>query len=252
VKEILWKLLLAGGAGGAVGWVYAEIAGHRIDLAPLWAIGASVVLGAGAALIGLMLANPDRTDVLRAVAFAFACGVFWRPVYEAGAAYIARLPEVKSETKAADAAKKLDETLAGLSALPPGSPGAPAEVALAGRATAGLVAAAGKVKDADLRAEYEKRAAAAVEAIARVDAPAEQKAAVLSEVGRQAAESGQTDVALEAVRGLDAAVATASSTKLQALRERTLTELQGSADAKNDLRLRRAVDESRKRPVGPS
>jgi hypothetical protein len=252
VIAFLWNMLLAGATGGFVGWVYAEVAGHRMDLAPPWAIAASIVLGAGATLIGVMLANPDRTDLLRAVAFAFACGVFWRPVYEAGAAYIARLPEVKREAKAADAAKHLDETLAGLSALPPDSPGAPTRVALAGRATAGLLAAAGKLKDADLRAEYEKRAAVAVEAIARVEVPAEQKAAALSEVGRQAAESGQTDVAVEAMRGLDAAVVTLPSPKLQALRDRTLTELQGSADAKNDLRLRRAVDESRKRPVGPT
>jgi hypothetical protein len=197
MDKYLVRVLLAGGVGGAVGWIYGETLGQGLGLSPLWAIPASIVLGSGAVLIGLLLANNDRTDLTRAVAFAFACGVFWQPLYEAGKAYVERLPEIKKEAKAAEAAEVLDTELVGLAAGPVAGPKAVVEV---GQATTALIAAASRVNDPELRADYERRVSRAVETIAHAQVPAEQKVEVLADVSRLAAEKGQTTVAVDAVR----------------------------------------------------
>ena len=237
----------AGGAGGLVGWVYSATVGQPLAL-PVWgAIVASGVLGAGASLIGIMLANTDRKDVTRAVVFAFTCGVFWRPVYEAGGAYVRRLPEVKKEQTTMAAAQRLDETLSALGAISSESPELDARVRLTGEATTTLLKAAGSLADVHLRTRYQERAVAAVDAVARSAAPAETKAKVLTDVALVAAAEAHPEVAVAATAKIDEATRTAADPRLHLWGEKTRADLKDIAVANGDERLQRELGR-----MGPS
>ncbi len=106
-----WQVLLTGGGGGLLGWVYAQTVGQPVALVWWQAIPAGVLLGAGASFAGVyLLANTDVRDAKRCLALAMICGFAWKPVYEAGTALVREttarqdlVQEVRQLSQASDA-----------------------------------------------------------------------------------------------------------------------------------------------------
>ncbi|HEY0160039.1 MAG TPA: hypothetical protein VGF28_22320 [Thermoanaerobaculia bacterium] len=90
MKEF-YGILGAGAFGGALSWLWSITLGAPLKLEPAVAAIASVILGAGASVIGVyLIANTDRKDIGRALAFAILCGFSWQIVYEAGSSTLER------------------------------------------------------------------------------------------------------------------------------------------------------------------
>jgi hypothetical protein len=86
-----YGILGAGAFGGALSWLWSITLGAPLKLQPTVAAIASIILGAGASVIGVyLIANTDRKDIGRALAFAILCGFSWQIVYEAGSSTLDR------------------------------------------------------------------------------------------------------------------------------------------------------------------
>ena len=114
IDAVDWRevsaLIIAGGIGGFLAWVSAGFIGSSMPFGPILAIPGSIVLGMGAAIIGVyLIAHSDTRLFMRCLAFAMMCGFCWKPIYDAGSAAIAQ-----SIGKAR--AAEQTEALAGLSA----------------------------------------------------------------------------------------------------------------------------------------
>ena len=66
----------------------------------------------------VVLANTDRSDFARTVFFAALCGFAWKPVCEAGRAFIQQAVQAKQEMAATELGDKVVE-LAGSLSNPP-------------------------------------------------------------------------------------------------------------------------------------
>src|SRR5206468_7428639 len=93
-KQPWWRAAAIAGAAGALGgfgsWLFANVLhtdpSAKGGLAALSMTG----LGALAGIIGVVLVNSDRSNMLHYFALAVACGFFWRPVIEAGGRLISQ------------------------------------------------------------------------------------------------------------------------------------------------------------------
>lgn len=95
-------VLLVGGAGGALSWLFTLAAGLPRVVTPWWAAAAiGIPLGAGAAFVGVYLANSSPAPPARCLAFALLCGFSWRPVLEAGSAVVAQKAQMQQARLAA-------------------------------------------------------------------------------------------------------------------------------------------------------
>ena len=192
-------IAIAGGAGGLVSIVVDYLA-HRVNT-PFVDFPLTTMVGMGAAVIAIyFLTNTDRKDWMRCLAFAFVCGIGWKPVYEASGVYLktrlAENPAVAHAEKAQDVAASLSdksspaEVSAGLSSL-----------------TNSVVQAHDALPDVPTPAaqdKVEQSTAQAVSAIQRV-ALAEPAAASnsLAAVGTSAVERGDTANARVALHALE-------------------------------------------------
>src|SRR5258708_6716712 len=89
--KIFLGILGAGAFGGALSWVYSITLGLPLHLQGVYAVLASILLGAGAALFGVyLLANTDLRNVAHALVFAVLCGFAWQIVYEAASSMLSR------------------------------------------------------------------------------------------------------------------------------------------------------------------
>jgi hypothetical protein len=80
---------------------------------------ACIVLGAGAAVIGIyVVAKTDRRDLPHALGFAILCGFSWQLVYEAGLSTLDRRDARKEVAQRASSAGKAESTLASATAAP--------------------------------------------------------------------------------------------------------------------------------------
>lgn len=94
-------LVCIGGAlGGFFSWVYSIYLGQPLPL-PWWgAVPTSLALGALASWVGVfVIANTDRSDINRLFGLAVLFGLSWKPVLEAGKAYITQLPQTSADHK---------------------------------------------------------------------------------------------------------------------------------------------------------
>ena len=98
----------AGSAGGFCGVLASKVLDQPFPGGALWAWAAAPFLGALAGFVGvIMLANSDRRDLARCVAFAAVCGFAWKPVLDAVTALVAVKnagESARTETKLAGAA----------------------------------------------------------------------------------------------------------------------------------------------------
>jgi len=88
IKEVV-QILIFGGIGGFLSWVYTVTMGKPIALIWYYAIPASIFLGTGAAFVGVyVIAHSDTRAVMRCLGFALLCGFSWKPIYDAGSALV--------------------------------------------------------------------------------------------------------------------------------------------------------------------
>src|SRR5689334_7730374 len=91
IRQALW-IAGAGAIGGVLSWLSTVASsGHLGNLTTMSAVLACILLGAGAAFIGVyVIANTDRRDFIHCFAFAVLCGFAWRVVYEGGEAMLSK------------------------------------------------------------------------------------------------------------------------------------------------------------------
>src|SRR6266568_9399581 len=128
-KSLKWNLskmdwqeiryvLIAGAIGGFASWVYGRVLGQPVPGGG-WAIPVAIFLGAFAAGIGVyVLTNTDTSAVARTVFFAMLCGFVWKPVCDAGQAWIERTIEQKQDAAAEDAGNRVEELADNLAKTP--------------------------------------------------------------------------------------------------------------------------------------
>lgn len=166
-------VLGVGAVGGALSWVFAITIGVRPVLNQVWlAVPATMLLGAGAAYIGVyLLASSDTAQVHRCLAFALVCGVAWKPVWDAGTALVDQTTRqhrlyaeaTRLEVRSREVTRALAETSAAAT---------PQIVAEAGKVSLQLteVASATETSNPELAARLRLQAAATVTAAAEAEA----------------------------------------------------------------------------------
>lgn len=201
MKSFWFRLGLVGAAGGLVSWLYSVTIGTPMRVAPPLAVAACVVFGVTATFFGVFLANTAQQPLSRALLFGLICGFCWRPVLEAGEAYVKRLPQAKLEARAETDSRALTGAVAGMTRTDPAARVRAAEHVLT--AAEILVGTAGQLKDVDARKRYEQQVLLAQEAIraSRVP-PSEVTARVTSDLATTAARGGFNEVAVGALAEL--------------------------------------------------
>lgn len=104
----------AGAFGGLLSWVWTITLGVELERLPrALAVLACILLGAGAAVIGIyVIAKTDRRDLPHALGFAILCGFSWQLVYEAGLSTLNRRDARKQVEQRASSAATAETTLA--------------------------------------------------------------------------------------------------------------------------------------------
>jgi hypothetical protein len=203
VKMIVW-IVGVGAAGGFIGWLLQEATGgHLLPWPAYAAIPAALLLGAGAAGIGVyVLANTDLQQVGRAVFFALLCGVFFKPVWQAGSDFIGG---AFAQSKATSTAGELNSSARDLHKAVTSAPEQQVQSAVqqTGQKTTDLIQQTADVKDAELKSKLEKKSAEAVETIAAA-APKAPDASVdsLERIGQVAKKTNQNAITVNVLSSL--------------------------------------------------
>ncbi|HEV3458179.1 MAG TPA: hypothetical protein VHG32_16560 [Thermoanaerobaculia bacterium] len=199
--KIFFGILGAGAFGGALSWVYSITLGLPLHLGGTVAVLASILLGAGAAVLGVyVLANTDLGQVGHALAFAVLCGFSWQIIYQAGQSTVNRL---QARDTVASGAKSTEITAQQLAAAPAAKKDEVAKE-LAGQTTSLLTAA----EKADSK-EAEKKAASvsisALQALGQTPPSASPQASAAAEqIAEVALDTGNGPVAKKAIETLAA------------------------------------------------
>lgn len=192
-------VVAAGGLGGILSWIYSLSVGEPLSLSLVPAFLSAIVLGMGAAFIGVyVLANSDTQTLMRTLGFALLCGFCWKPVFDAGKALVYTRIE---ESSVREAAEGLDEDLEALT----DATGTELTLGIAAveGATSDLIRSAGAVMDPRLRAEIRNLTSRSVAALGEVASQQpEAVATALGSIGTAAIESSRPDVSLMATRSL--------------------------------------------------
>lgn len=160
-------VLGVGAIGGALSWVFAVTIGVPPVLSHWWlAVPAAMLLGAGAAYIGVyLLASSDTAQVHRCLAFALLCGVAWKPVWDAGTALVDQsIRRQQYRARAAELETRTHQVMRELTERPPQE--ASRAIAEASKVAEQLtdVASATEATDPELAARLQLQAAATVTA----------------------------------------------------------------------------------------
>lgn len=190
------QVILAGALGGLLSSIYGSYLGDKTHLATLARYAGSTALGMGAAFVGVfLLANSDITSLpalRRTLAFALVCGFAWRPVYEAGTAFVRQQVQVQ----------RIEELGKQTLAVNDRASQVPAEVA---NKTSELLLEVSKVD----RPEVSDKASAQAERVVATlaaEAPKKPEAArALAQIAKTATETGNAVVAASAVDGIQKA-----------------------------------------------
>src|ERR1700680_2125218 len=160
----LLRIIIAGACGGFGSWLWAiSGVGTKMALSPPLAIVVSVFLGALAAVVGVLVANTDQKDLVRATAFAVLCGFCWRPVIDAAQAF---MTQRELTHHAADLMTQTQQLAATLSTTP--SAQLPARIEQTSQLTAELLRTAAVVNDSQVKRRSEEIAATTVKQISTV------------------------------------------------------------------------------------
>jgi hypothetical protein len=196
-------VVLMGGVGGILSWIYGCVIGSPLAV-PWWqAIPASAFLGMGASFLGVYaLANCDTRRYVHALAFALLCGFSWKPVYDASAALFQKKTEEAAQHQKAElalvSARRLDAQVRTAATAP-----SRLDVAELVRDASDVIAALPDIKDPDLRDHLQTSVASSVELINRV-APEEPKVAIdaLQVIGDAAVTKGNPGISVATISSL--------------------------------------------------
>jgi len=109
-------VLIAGTAGGFASWAYGWISGNPVA-GGFWSLPLSLFFGAFAAGVGVfVLANTDTSAFGRLVFFAALCGFSWKPVLDAGTAFVKQSITEQAQHQSDLAASDEAEQIVGLAA----------------------------------------------------------------------------------------------------------------------------------------
>ncbi|HEY0783221.1 MAG TPA: hypothetical protein VGE98_12250 [Thermoanaerobaculia bacterium] len=192
--RVFFGVLVAGAFGGFLAWAYSLRYGKPLDLGqPALAAALSILLGAGAAAIGVyIIANTDLRNVPKALAFSILCGFSWQIVYDAGSAAMTRTAAkdtvTESATRATAAARKVEA-----SSTPPTK----ATVQEITTNTDAALNAAQKSESPEAKKTATTTAEIALKAV-------QKDPAAVGQIGTSAVASGHPDVAAKAVETLAA------------------------------------------------
>jgi ribonuclease HII len=223
-----------GGAGGLAGWVLmAATGGHLLPWPWYGSVPAVIFLGAMAAGMGVyVLANTDLSNAGRALFFAALCGLFFKPVFEAGRGFIggaiSQAQAVSTSAQVTDATSKLKDSLRSQHAEQ-----VKTGVQETAQATTDLVSKTSDVSDPKLKQELEKKSASAVDTITAA-APAAPEAAVdnLSKIGLAAKQSGQTGLTLHVLDSLKEVEQTTTDPQTALRAQKAAAKIQMSRSAR--------------------
>jgi hypothetical protein len=194
-------VLIAGAVGGFASWVYGLILGDPVPGGG-WAIPTAIFLGAFASGIGVyVLTNTDTSAVARTLFFAALCGFVWKPVCDAGKAFIQQTIQQKQDASAEDAGNTALELAESLSNTPPAQLANKLEQI--NDAAASALDSLPQVNNAKVRRNVETKINAALRHVSVV-APQEPQAAskVIQSVGETAARNQAAKVSGTAMMSL--------------------------------------------------
>jgi len=161
-------VVCSGAIGGLIAWVLEEsTGGHLLPWKPLAAICAAMLLGGGAAGVGVyVLATTDLRQLGRALFFALLCGVFFKPVWKAGSGFIVTaVNRPQAQSTGEDVLKSTNELNKSVDANQAGE--VQANVKEVADSTTDLLDKTAMIPDLEARKPFELKSAEAVDAIAK-------------------------------------------------------------------------------------
>ena len=191
-----WKVagyvFAAGALGGLASWCVQLLIGAAPYNKPVFIVVPSLlVVGGIAALFGVyLLANSDTEQLIRTLAFAVACGVFWQPVIDSARTFV-------SQTATAGETANLQTSSQELGQMASSNDGnLQPKVAETGKRTTDLLQKVQALSDPALKANVVAESTRAVDQIdaASTKAP-ESSVTALQDIGVAAIKNGQTNVA---------------------------------------------------------
>jgi hypothetical protein len=205
-KQYLMMGLVAafGAVGGLIAWILQSSTGGRL-LPWAWygAVPAAMVLGAGAAGIGVyVLATTDTEQRGRALFFALLCGVFFKPVWQAGSSFITgAVSQAKAQSQLSTV--QSDSTQLSNSVQTAPTQQIQNDVARTGDSTAALVQQTARIPDDSVRKALQNDSMQAVDTIAAA-APKAPAISVetLSKIGIVAKQTDQENLTLHVLNSL--------------------------------------------------
>ncbi len=211
-RQALW-IILGGAIGGGLSWLFTIAGGgHLGSLSTPQAVLTSILLGAGAGFIGVyVVANSDRRDLMRCLAFAVLCGFAWRVVYEGGESMLSKRQAGSDAVAGAEKTEILAQQITTNTAAPP----PPAQVTALGAAATDSLHAAAKSDDPDAKKKAADASSKAIDVLATTTQPEAANSA--AHIATTAVQNDQPEVAVHAILQLKKGPQTAA--KLQALQE---------------------------------
>lgn len=207
-------VLGAGAFGGLLSWIWTITLGVELDrLSRGIAVLACVLLGAGAAVIGIyVVAKTDRRDLPHALGFAVLCGFSWQLVYETGLSTIQRHDARKEIEQRASSAAGAAQAVASTTAPPE------VKAQAVGNLAADAAAVLESSKQAGSKEAEEKAtdvAVTALDALGKSETAAPEKTATaVEQIGEAAIDAGHVEVAEKAVETLKVGGVTESEARI--------------------------------------
>jgi hypothetical protein len=227
-RRIIAIVLLAGTAGGFASWAYG-LASNNPVMGGYLALPVSLFFGAFAAGVGVfVLANTDTTAVGRLIFFAALCGFAWKPVIDAGSAFVKQSIADRAQAQSDEAATDQAEQIVSLAASLTGA--SPEAVALQFQTvTASLTDAmesASEISDPKLSRQAQSNLTAAVRTLAMI-APKAPNVTI--------PELQKVSTAAEAIGDRKISAATTASLNLLAATNKEIASVRTAAIATNPV-----------------
>jgi hypothetical protein len=185
-------VIASGAVGGILSWIYSITVGDPFHEDSIVAIASAVPLGMGAGFVGVyVLANSDTRALARTLGIAMLCGMFWKPVYDAGR------EQVLTGLKKADLSEATETLNDQIARLDKASEDAlPLEIAAVQRSAKELLDTSGSIRDRRLQTRVEAAVNESVIALNRISERApEDSARALGEIGATGAVRGRPEIA---------------------------------------------------------
>ena len=229
-SKLITLVAIFGAIGGFLAWLLMATTGGSLFSGWSWyaTVPTAILFGAAAAGIGVyVLANTDMSNLGRGLFFALLCGIFFKPVMQAGYGFVVSAVSQAQAQSSASAVQGASQDLASALKSPqPARSQVTTQVQKTSDATTTLVQQAAGVSDPDLKQKLNSRSAAAIENITAA-APTAPQASVdsLLQIGDAAKKSGNTKVTLNVLSALTRIEASTKDATSAAAANRAAAEL---------------------------